>query len=117
MHNTLVGCTVHRLPANATERYTRWANSLDDHQVSTSGTDVSQRLIGEQVQHQQYTAYGQTLLAPTWFMSRQLYVNSGGFDVAREGIGFPEDHELMLRMVHAHGTHFVLDRRTHVVYR
>ncbi|XP_023718290.1 UDP-GlcNAc:betaGal beta-1,3-N-acetylglucosaminyltransferase-like protein 1 isoform X1 [Cryptotermes secundus] len=71
--NAIVGCGFHRLPADSTVRFTRWANSLDD----------------QQLYHQQYTSYGPTVVMPTWFCERGVFDRVGGF--SEEGKGTPED--------------------------
>ena len=53
----IVGCGFHRLPAESTVRFTRWANSLDD----------------QQLYHQLYTSHGPTLVMPTWFCARAVF--------------------------------------------
>ncbi|KAL9182477.1 hypothetical protein ACHAXT_013129 [Thalassiosira profunda] len=58
---TLVGCQFERIPADATEHYAKWANSLSD-----------ERLYLEQFREC-------TLLQPTWCMSREWFEHLGGY--------------------------------------
>lgn len=60
-NKTLVGSQFERLPADSTEHYTRWANSLSD-----------ERLRLEQFREC-------TLLQPTWFMARAWFEQLGGY--------------------------------------
>lgn len=78
--NILLGCNFVRLPYNSTVRFTRWSNNLTE----------------EQLMVQCYTSNGPTVIAPTWFMSRQLYNTVGGFktDIPK---GFPEDLDFFYR--------------------
>uniref|UniRef100_A0AC35G2G9 Glycosyltransferase 2-like domain-containing protein n=1 Tax=Panagrolaimus sp. PS1159 TaxID=55785 RepID=A0AC35G2G9_9BILA len=69
-----VGSSFVRLPKDATERYTRWACNL----------------IEEELYTQIYTAFGPTLIAPTWFISRSIYNQVFGFSEEIKN-GFPED--------------------------
>uniref|UniRef100_A0A914YBZ4 Glycosyltransferase 2-like domain-containing protein n=1 Tax=Panagrolaimus superbus TaxID=310955 RepID=A0A914YBZ4_9BILA len=69
-----IGSCFERLPKNATERYTRWACNLTEEQLYT----------------QIYTAFGPTLIAPTWFISRSIYNQVSGFNKSIKN-GFPED--------------------------
>uniref|UniRef100_A0A7E4V0R5 Glyco_trans_2-like domain-containing protein n=1 Tax=Panagrellus redivivus TaxID=6233 RepID=A0A7E4V0R5_PANRE len=69
-----IGCNFIRDPVGSTERYTRWAAELSP----------------EDVKLQIYTAFGPTLTAPTWFISRKLYNKVNGF-VDTIPKGFPED--------------------------
>ncbi|PWA14979.1 hypothetical protein CCH79_00014301 [Gambusia affinis] len=62
--NSLIGCRVQRLPEGSTERYARWINSLTQDQLLT----------------QAYTSHGPTVVMPTWFCSRKLFMKVGLFD-------------------------------------
>ncbi|XP_071042099.1 queuosine-tRNA galactosyltransferase isoform X3 [Parasteatoda tepidariorum] len=62
--DTIVGCQFHRDPTDSTPRYTRWANILK----------------AEQLYLQIYTAFGPTVVMPTWFCHRQVFQQVGGFD-------------------------------------
>ncbi|XP_077183700.1 queuosine-tRNA galactosyltransferase isoform X4 [Paroedura picta] len=70
---SIVGCQVKREPAEATERYTRWINSLTNEQLVT----------------QVFTSHGPTVIMPTWFCSREWFCHVGKFDEGGKGI--PED--------------------------
>uniref|UniRef100_A0A8C5Q9T1 UDP-GlcNAc:betaGal beta-1,3-N-acetylglucosaminyltransferase like 1 n=1 Tax=Leptobrachium leishanense TaxID=445787 RepID=A0A8C5Q9T1_9ANUR len=67
------GCQVRRDPPGATERYTRWINSLTPEQLCT----------------QVFTSHGPTVIMPTWFMSREWFCHVGQF--VEDGTGTPED--------------------------
>jgi glycosyltransferase involved in cell wall biosynthesis len=69
-----IGSNFERLPKNSTERYTRWACNLTEKELYT----------------QIYTAFGSTLIAPTWFISRKIYNEVFGFNETMKN-GFPED--------------------------
>ncbi len=56
----LLGCRIERIPADATERYTAWANNMSQEQLWT---------------HQFREC---TLLTPCWFMPRALWEAVGG---------------------------------------
>ncbi|XP_051801830.1 UDP-GlcNAc:betaGal beta-1,3-N-acetylglucosaminyltransferase-like protein 1 isoform X2 [Acanthochromis polyacanthus] len=71
--NSLIGCRVQRVPEGSTERYTRWINTLSQHQLIT----------------QVYTSHGPTVIMPTWFCSRKWYLKVGLFDEGGKGV--PED--------------------------
>ncbi|CAG5928939.1 unnamed protein product [Menidia menidia] len=71
--NSLIGCRLRRLPEGSTERYTRWINSLTRDQLVT----------------QVYTSHGPTVVMPTWFCSRKLFLTVGPFDEGGKGV--PED--------------------------
>ncbi|XP_029359881.1 queuosine-tRNA galactosyltransferase isoform X2 [Echeneis naucrates] len=71
--NSLVGCRVQRLPEGSTERYTRWINAITQDQLIT----------------QVYTSHGPTIVMPTWFCSRNLFLKVGPFDEGGKGV--PED--------------------------
>uniref|UniRef100_A0A3P8SY06 UDP-GlcNAc:betaGal beta-1,3-N-acetylglucosaminyltransferase-like 1 n=1 Tax=Amphiprion percula TaxID=161767 RepID=A0A3P8SY06_AMPPE len=73
LHFTLIGCRVQRVPEGSTERYTRWINTLSQHQLIT----------------QVYTSHGPTVVMPTWFCSRKWYLKVGVFDEGGKGV--PED--------------------------
>ncbi|KAF7199371.1 queuosine-tRNA galactosyltransferase isoform X2 [Nothobranchius furzeri] len=72
-HNSLIGCRVQRQPEGSTERYTRWINSLTQDQLFT----------------QVYTSHGPTVVMPTWFCSRRLFLTVRPFDEGGKGV--PED--------------------------
>ncbi|XP_035211954.1 UDP-GlcNAc:betaGal beta-1,3-N-acetylglucosaminyltransferase-like protein 1 isoform X2 [Stegodyphus dumicola] len=69
----IVGCQFHREPEDSTPRYTNWANNLSSSQLYT----------------QIYTAFGPTIVMPTWFCHRNVFRKVGGFSEA--GKGTPED--------------------------
>uniref|UniRef100_A0A8C6LSV6 UDP-GlcNAc:betaGal beta-1,3-N-acetylglucosaminyltransferase like 1 n=1 Tax=Nothobranchius furzeri TaxID=105023 RepID=A0A8C6LSV6_NOTFU len=69
----LIGCRVQRQPEGSTERYTRWINSLTQDQLFT----------------QVYTSHGPTVVMPTWFCSRRLFLTVRPFDEGGKGV--PED--------------------------
>uniref|UniRef100_A0A4W6E153 Glycosyltransferase 2-like domain-containing protein n=1 Tax=Lates calcarifer TaxID=8187 RepID=A0A4W6E153_LATCA len=71
--NSLIGCRVQRLPEGSTERYTRWINTTTQDQLIT----------------QVYTSHGPTVVMPTWFCSRNLFLKVGPFDEGGKGV--PED--------------------------
>ncbi|XP_038127850.1 UDP-GlcNAc:betaGal beta-1,3-N-acetylglucosaminyltransferase-like protein 1 isoform X1 [Cyprinodon tularosa] len=71
--NSLIGCRVQRLPEGSTARYTRWINSLTQDQLIT----------------QVYTSNGPTVVMPTWFCPRKLFLKVGLFDEGGKGV--PED--------------------------
>lgn len=69
----IIGCQVERKPKDATERYTRWINSLTQEQMHT----------------QVFTSHGPTVVMPTWFCSRGWFNHVGKFDEGGKGV--PED--------------------------
>jgi len=71
--NSIIGCKFQRIPPSSTTRFTDWANGLTQ----------------EQLYKQIYLSHGPTLIMPTWFCSRQVFDNVGGF--AETGKGTPED--------------------------
>ncbi|PAV84085.1 hypothetical protein WR25_21183 [Diploscapter pachys] len=75
-----VGCNVVRDPPDSTERYVRWANQLTDEDLTI---DI-------------YSSHGPTLLAPTWFISRSLFLALNGFNEDHK-TGFPEDLDFFYR--------------------
>lgn len=77
--NAIVGCQFHREPAESTQRYTQWANTLSPQQLVL----------------QVYTSHGPTVIMPTWFCSRSVIDKAGGFD--ESGKGTPEDLILFYR--------------------
>ncbi|CAI5469443.1 unnamed protein product [Closterium sp. Yama58-4] len=77
----LVGSNFVRLPADATPRLTAWANGLSQTQL------YLQQLVET------------TLIAPTWFCSRQVFDASGPFH--ESGPGTPDD----LMFFHQHLSH------------
>eukprot|EP00922_Rhytidocystis_sp_ex-Travisia-forbesii_P061568 GHVS01091228.1.p1 GENE.GHVS01091228.1~~GHVS01091228.1.p1 ORF type:complete len:688 (-),score=113.64 GHVS01091228.1:103-2166(-) len=68
--NTIVGTCFDRSPSAATPRYVQWLNSLTGNQLVTSRFREC------------------TVAMPTWWMSRALYDDVGGF---AEGVGVAED--------------------------
>ncbi|KAK5985279.1 UDP-GlcNAc:betaGal beta-1 3-N-acetylglucosaminyltransferase protein 1, partial [Trichostrongylus colubriformis] len=84
-----VGSNFRRLPEGSTERYTRWANGLH----------------ADQIKIQIYTSHGPTLIAPTWFISRELHKRLNGF---REDVraGYPEDLDFFYRALDLGGVVF-----------
>ncbi|KAM3923910.1 queuosine-tRNA galactosyltransferase isoform 2-T2 [Leptodactylus fuscus] len=70
---SIIGCRVTREPADATERYTRWINSVTPAQLLT----------------QVFTSHGPTVIMPTWFCSREWFCYVGQF--VEDGQGTPED--------------------------
>uniref|UniRef100_A0A3Q2ZH74 UDP-GlcNAc:betaGal beta-1,3-N-acetylglucosaminyltransferase-like 1 n=1 Tax=Kryptolebias marmoratus TaxID=37003 RepID=A0A3Q2ZH74_KRYMA len=87
-----------RLPEGSTERYTRWINSLTRDQLVT----------------QVYTSHGPTVVMPTWFCSRRLFLNVGPFDEG--GKGLPEDLLFFYQLLRRGGSLFRVDRSL-LVYR
>uniref|UniRef100_A0ABM5FM94 Queuosine-tRNA galactosyltransferase isoform X5 n=1 Tax=Pogona vitticeps TaxID=103695 RepID=A0ABM5FM94_9SAUR len=71
--DSIIGCQIRREPVEATERYTRWINSLTEEQLLT----------------QIFTSHGPTVIMPTWFCSREWFCHLGRFDEG--GKGTPED--------------------------
>eukprot|EP00118_Oscarella_pearsei_P014764 m.129059 g.129059 ORF g.129059 m.129059 type:complete len:237 (+) comp37960_c0_seq32:320-1030(+) len=71
--DALVGCNFCRIPPESTPRYTRWANSLTDLQLKT----------------QAFTSFGPTIIQPSWFCSRDVFLKAGPF--VEDGKGIPED--------------------------
>ncbi|XP_069606704.1 queuosine-tRNA galactosyltransferase isoform X2 [Ranitomeya imitator] len=69
----IIGCRVSREPSDATERYTRWINSLTSDQLLS----------------QVFTSHGPTVIMPTWFCSREWFCYVGQF--VEDGQGTPED--------------------------
>lgn len=69
----LLGSSFIRTPANSTHRYSEWYHSLNPDQLHT----------------QALTAFGPTLIQPTWFCSRRLFDRVGTF--SEQGKGTPED--------------------------
>ncbi|XP_073092291.1 queuosine-tRNA galactosyltransferase isoform X11 [Manis javanica] len=70
---SIIGCRVSREPPGSTERYTRWVNQLEPHQLLA----------------QVFTSNGPTVIMPTWFCSRAWFSHVGPFDEG--GRGVPED--------------------------
>lgn len=75
-----LGSQFRRFPEDSTVRFTNWANK------------IPQNLLKTQI----YTAFGSTLVAPTWFVCRKLWEKVGGFreDVVK---GYPEDLDFFLK--------------------
>ncbi|XP_065898681.1 queuosine-tRNA galactosyltransferase-like isoform X2 [Dysidea avara] len=71
--NTLTGSCFERLPADSTPRYTAWCCGLSQQQLYT----------------QAYTAFGPSIIQPTWFCERAVFDKAGPFSIA--GKGTPED--------------------------
>lgn len=71
--NVIIGARFHRKPEGSTKRYTKWANNLSQDKLIT----------------QIYTSHGPTVIMPTWFCSREVYDQVGGFDEGGQGV--PED--------------------------
>ncbi|XP_014224302.1 UDP-GlcNAc:betaGal beta-1,3-N-acetylglucosaminyltransferase-like protein 1 [Trichogramma pretiosum] len=72
--SAIVGGRFKRVPENSTERFSRWANNLSS----------------EQLRLQIYTSHGPTVIMPTWFCHRNVFLNVvGGF--CENGQGTPED--------------------------
>ncbi|XP_068118630.1 queuosine-tRNA galactosyltransferase isoform X2 [Hyperolius riggenbachi] len=71
--DSIIGCKVRREPPDATERYTRWINSMTPQQLCT----------------QVFTSHGPTVIMPTWFCSREWFCYVGQF--VEDGQGTPED--------------------------
>jgi len=67
----IVGSQFERTPADSTLRYTQWCNSLSQSQL---------------MMHQYREC---TLIQPTWFMLKSLFIKVGGYD--ETGPGTPED--------------------------
>lgn len=55
--NVIIGSRFKRLPENSTQRYTKWANNLNEQQLKM----------------QVYTSHGPTIIMPTWFMHRKVF--------------------------------------------
>ncbi|MFH4979742.1 hypothetical protein AB6A40_006451 [Gnathostoma spinigerum] len=98
-HSTIVGSRFGRIPENSTIRFSEWANSLSEVQLYT----------------QIFTSNGPTLIAPTWFMSRQLYDRAGGFKES-EKEGFPEDLQFFFDVYRLNCKFFRVDEEL-VTYR
>lgn len=59
----MVGCNFYRTPPGSTERYARWANGLDERQLTT------------------HRFRDCTIIQPTWFYARQVFERQeGGYD-------------------------------------
>ncbi|XP_023189153.1 UDP-GlcNAc:betaGal beta-1,3-N-acetylglucosaminyltransferase-like protein 1 isoform X2 [Xiphophorus maculatus] len=96
--NSLIGCRVQRLPEGSTERYARWINSLAQDQLLT----------------QAYTSHGPTVVMPTWFCSRKLFMKVGLFDEGGKGV--PEDLLFFYQFLRQGGSPLRVDQRL-LVYR
>uniref|UniRef100_A0A3B3X295 Glycosyltransferase 2-like domain-containing protein n=1 Tax=Poecilia mexicana TaxID=48701 RepID=A0A3B3X295_9TELE len=96
--DALIGCGVQRLPEGSTERYARWINSLTRDQLLT----------------QAYTSHGPTVVMPTWFCSRKLFMKVGLFDEGGKGV--PEDLLFFYQFLRQGGSPLRLDQRL-LVYR
>ncbi|EYC12850.1 hypothetical protein Y032_0045g1122 [Ancylostoma ceylanicum] len=95
-----VGSNFRRFPENSTERYSKWANDLSNEQLTL----------------QVYTSHGPTLIAPTWFISRELFTKLGGFkDDVRTG--FAEDLEFFYRALDLGHVSFCKANKILVKYR
>lgn len=69
----LIGSCFDRVPADSTRRYTAWCCGLSQQQLYT----------------QAFTAFGPSIIQPTWFCERAVFDRAGPFSVA--GKGTPED--------------------------
>ncbi|KJH52388.1 hypothetical protein DICVIV_01365 [Dictyocaulus viviparus] len=94
------GSMFQRDPENSTKRYTNWAN----------------RLTNDELTVQIYTSHGPTLIAPTWFVSRELFNSLDGFK-ENAGAGFPEDLDFFYRALDFSHVHFSKVEKTLVIYR
>ncbi|KAE9552299.1 hypothetical protein FO519_004485 [Halicephalobus sp. NKZ332] len=77
-----IGSQFVREPEGSTVRYTKWACGLSKNELR------------EQI----YTAFGPTLIAPTWFLSRNLFDRVGGFN-ENHVTGYPEDLDFFYKAV------------------
>ncbi|KAK6045263.1 hypothetical protein COOONC_17232, partial [Cooperia oncophora] len=95
-----IGSKFRRIPEGSTDRYTNWANGLSADQLTS----------------QVFTSHGPTLIAPTWFISRELYRRLNGF---REDVrlGYPEDLEFFYRALDLENVAFLKVDRVLVTYR
>ncbi|VDM58118.1 unnamed protein product [Angiostrongylus costaricensis] len=95
-----VGSNFRRFPYNSTQRYTKWANELSCDKLTL----------------QIFTSHGPTLVAPTWFISRDLMTQLKGF---KEDIsaGYPEDLEFFYRALDVENVCFTKVDRPLVIYR
>ncbi len=75
----LVGSCFTRTPAGSTERYTRWCNTLSPTQLHTQVTFTPSPTTHTHWLLQAFTAFGPTLIQPTWFCSRELVDKLGHF--------------------------------------
>jgi hypothetical protein len=66
----IIGCNFSRDPPDATERYTKWHNSLSQ-----------ERLLLEQYREC-------TIAQPTWFCHRKVFERVGGYDESGPGAFF-----------------------------
>uniref|UniRef100_A0A3Q2T860 UDP-GlcNAc:betaGal beta-1,3-N-acetylglucosaminyltransferase-like 1 n=1 Tax=Fundulus heteroclitus TaxID=8078 RepID=A0A3Q2T860_FUNHE len=96
--NSLIGCRVQRLPEGSTERYARWINALTQDQLIA----------------QAYTSHGPTVVMPTWFCSRKLFLKVGSFDEGGKGV--PEDLLFFYQLLRQGGCPLRVDRCL-LVYR
>ncbi|KAM4594180.1 queuosine-tRNA galactosyltransferase [Fundulus diaphanus] len=96
--NSLIGCRVQRLPEGSTERYARWINALTQDQLIA----------------QAYTSHGPTVVMPTWFCSRKLFLKVGLFDEGGKGV--PEDLLFFYQLLRQGGCPLRVDRCL-LVYR
>ncbi|GAB0095233.1 UDP-GlcNAc:betaGal beta-1,3-N-acetylglucosaminyltransferase-like protein 1 [Sergentomyia squamirostris] len=71
--NAIIGGKFNRIPPDSTARFTKWANNLEK----------------EKLKVQIYTSHGPTVIMPTWFFHRNVFLAVGGF--CEEGKGCPED--------------------------
>uniref|UniRef100_A0AC35TUC2 Glyco_trans_2-like domain-containing protein n=1 Tax=Rhabditophanes sp. KR3021 TaxID=114890 RepID=A0AC35TUC2_9BILA len=95
----LVGSGFERSPVDSTARYTRWSNNLDK----------------EQLTRQIFTSHGPTIIAPTWFMTKRLFEDIGGFEGSIK-VGFPEDLHFFYKVIRK-GISICKIPETLVVYR
>ncbi|XGW24459.1 hypothetical protein V3C99_006128 [Haemonchus contortus] len=98
--SVFIGSNFCRLPQGSTDRYTKWANGLSN----------------DQLRCQVFTSHGPTLIAPTWFISRDLYDHLNGF---KEDIrtGYPEDLEFFYRALNLQNVTFSKVEKVLVTYR
>ncbi|XP_055683956.1 UDP-GlcNAc:betaGal beta-1,3-N-acetylglucosaminyltransferase-like protein 1 [Lutzomyia longipalpis] len=87
----IIGGRFLRDPEGSTERFTRWANELPQ----------------EKLRVQIYTSHGPTVVMPTWFFHRDVFLAVGGFSEA--GKGTPEDSIFFLKHLDLGGEVFRLD--------
>ncbi|KFD48956.1 hypothetical protein M513_10197 [Trichuris suis] len=97
-YSTIIGSKFRRLPPGSTERYSRWANNLP---LSSLPVQI-------------YTSHGPPVVAPTWFLSRRLFEEVGGFVEYAEP--YPEDLDFMYRALKIGATLFRVDEEL-VIYR
>ncbi|XP_054897401.1 UDP-GlcNAc:betaGal beta-1,3-N-acetylglucosaminyltransferase-like protein 1 isoform X1 [Poeciliopsis prolifica] len=109
--NSLIGCRVQRLPEGSTERYARWINSLTRDQLLTQEWS---RSVSSPLKLLAYTSHGPTVVMPTWFCSRKLFMKVGLFDEGGKGV--PEDLLFFYQFLRQGGSPLRVDQRL-LVYR